>query len=199
MSKNEYLNKNGQVNQEMHSTYAELFYDFWVKVMKLHYPAASEEDFLDVFKRIIENKEEQLKMKRGRSTMDEEEDGDLSVREPIRDGSVDTTPAETPPLAKESLFNFPSETQLKLFTTFASTLSSGHQDSIEDARTQPITMPPKFFLDNSTTNASSMETIVSRFEFEDDYIHLEAPDSVDEGMDDGENKLNELYMTFLKP
>ena len=99
----------------MHSTYAELFYDFWVKVMKLHYPAASEEDFLDVFKRIIENKEEQLKMKRGRSTMDEEEDGDSSVREPIRDGSVDTTPAETPPLAKESLFN-----RLKQFPARAS-------------------------------------------------------------------------------
>lgn len=126
LTKSEYLNKNGRLDPHIHSIQASLFIEFWIKSMKLQYPATSEEELLDVFKKSIEQKEEQLKLKRGRSIMDE--DDGSTAGETTRDGSIDTIPADIAPSVKKRLLRFSSHTQPESLTTSESTvvLESDH-------------------------------------------------------------------------
>jgi hypothetical protein len=169
MSKSEYLNKNGPPNPEIHSTQASVFIEFWIKSTKLQYPAASEEELLNVFKKSIEQKEEGLKLKRGKATVDEEDSSSSSsstAGEPMRDGSIDTTPADTPPLSKKRLSS-PSHTQPELLTINTSTLRSSSQDCVVDAPAESILMP-QASSGTSTINACPIQEHTGLFfKFED--------------------------------
>lgn len=147
----------------MHSIQASIFIEFWMKVMKTHYPGASEEELLDVFKKSIEQKEEQIKLRRGKPMVDEEDD-DSTTGEPMRDESVDTPPADTPPLAKKTLFSFASHTQLPL-TTCASVLISASQDSVRAAPAESIPIP-QAFSGTSPTNVCSTQPTELYLKFE---------------------------------
>lgn len=178
LSKAEYLNKDGPVNPGVHSIQATAFIECWIKFMKASNPAAGEQELLDVLKRGIEQKEEQLKLKK-RSIADEEDD-DSTAAEPMRDGSIDTTPADTPPLSKKRLVSSPSNIQPELLTINTSTLRSISQDCLEDAPAES-TLIPQTFSGTSTTNACPIQEHTGLFfKFEVTPIDFEPFPSLDQ-------------------
>ena len=95
-----------------------------------------------------------------------EDDDDSVGGEPIRDGSVDTAPEDTPPLAKKKLFSYTSHTQPEPPAPCEFIPRSSLQNSVEDEAPAKQTSTPTLFLGASTNNPCSVQHTDSNFESE---------------------------------
>lgn len=159
--------------------------------MKLNRPDGDELEMVDAFSRSLEQKKDQLRLKRNRSVV--EDDDDSIEGEPIRDGSVDTTPEETPRSPTKRLFSCISDTQHEPPTTCEFILESRPQDSVEDEAPTKQIPTPNLFLGTSTTNACSMQ----RTELEAEEVDSPEDHSLDQHVEEDDQKWKEFIGIFM--
>jgi len=70
VSKQEFHCREGEANTSLYSMQAAAFIEFWLKSMKIHNPAGREDDLLAAFRQAVEQKQNQLALKRRRAESD---------------------------------------------------------------------------------------------------------------------------------
>jgi hypothetical protein len=128
LSKNEYLNKDDRVHSEMLGIQASTFIEFWIKIMKLQYPAANEDEILGVFKKSIEQREEK---KRARSTVDDEDD-DSTTDENMKDEDIGTNLEEIDTIQPTESFKLKGVSSIDLEKLPSLDLEAGHSLDYEE-------------------------------------------------------------------
>lgn len=93
-SKQQFIQRDTNANNEVYGMQASAFIDFWIKMVRISTPDAKDEDILSAFKQSIEVKERQLRLKRGLDPL-----GENGSEGTGREMSVDTAIGGSPKAA----------------------------------------------------------------------------------------------------